>query len=160
MRRWSIFLHLCGKIKMTQNKDLLSIDQWGPNMWKSLHAISFAFPENPSIEQRLAAERVFRDLQHMIPCPKCQEHYRQQLEKYPLRCENRTELTKWLVAVHNRVNEQNHKKTMSYEDVCKMYAAPPRRKSSARRYTGTVIISVLLVAVAVGIIVVSRKVTR
>ena len=144
---------------MTKTKDPLSIDEWGPNLWKSLHAISFAFPENPTMEQRLAAERFFRDLQHMIPCPKCQEHYRQQLEKYPLRCENRTELTKWLVAVHNRVNEQNNKKTLSYDEVCRMYAPPVRGRSPApaRKYTAVIIISVLLATVAVGIIVVHKQ---
>jgi len=87
---------------------------WGPSAWRFLHAVSFAYPEAPSAEQKAAALQLFLSLRHMIPCGDCCGHYCSEIQRSPPRVESRDALSRWLVDLHNRVNARLGKPQYPY----------------------------------------------
>jgi len=93
-------------------------DKWGPHAWILLHAITLDYPENPDYETKRTMRNFFNSLGGVLPCSKCKMHFKQNLEKYPLTdyvLSSRTTLVKWLIDVHNSVNQMTGKPVLSYE---------------------------------------------
>lgn len=63
--------------------------------------------------------QLFQSLTGTLPCKKCQEHWKENLKKYPIQphLDSRDSLTKWLVDMHNRVNKQTGKPLFPVEEV-------------------------------------------
>ena len=49
---------------------------WGPNAWLFLHTVTFNYPKNPTVIDRNNYYDFFNSLQNVLPCPKCQEHFK------------------------------------------------------------------------------------
>ena len=79
---------------------------WGPFFWHAIHITALSYPADPSYGQKRAAKEFFESLGHLIPCPKCREHYQQYLQKMPIspHLDRRDDLFRWTVNVHNEVN--------------------------------------------------------
>jgi hypothetical protein len=112
---------------------------WGPALWKSLHSITFAYPINPTAEDKTHYKNFFLNLGFVMPCKYCRDSYQKFIgigfntskevnlepsinELNDAVLENRTTLTKWLYNLHNRVNDKlgvDYK--ISYEDVVTRY---------------------------------------
>lgn len=92
-------------------------DLWGPKMWYSLHTITFYYPDNPTIEEKNNFFNFFYSLQYVIPCTKCRNHYKELLLKKPINVNSKTELSKWLIDIHNEVNVSLNKNTKTYDEV-------------------------------------------
>ena len=101
----------------------LSIESWGPCFWKTLHTATFTYPHKPTHEQQLGTKLFFENVRHVLPCPSCQEHYKQNLKQLPLNdaVKSRDALSRWLVDIHNRVNVKNGKPIVDYESVRRHY---------------------------------------
>lgn len=99
----------------------MELNEWGPNAWKFLHAVTFAYPETPSIRMQQKAKTFFESLGDMLPCKKCGFHWKQQLQQHPVATKNREALSRWLVMAHNQVNASNNKRQFSYDEVCDIY---------------------------------------
>lgn len=98
---------------------------WGPSAWRFLHAITFAFPDNPSESEKEAAVALFESLRHLIPCGECCGHYCSELARDPVQPHvySRSSLSKWLVALHNKVNARLGKPAYAYEDAAREYTS-------------------------------------
>lgn len=94
---------------------------WGPAGWTFLHSVTFKYPENPSDLEKQKYYNFFNSLKNVLPCPTCQEHYRDNFEKIPIRLENREELIEWLIDLHNEVNRMNGKRVYTYDEVYEIY---------------------------------------
>tara|TARA_B100000787_G_scaffold119711_1_gene89852 strand:+ start:127 stop:549 length:423 start_codon:yes stop_codon:yes gene_type:complete len=96
---------------------------WGPSAWTFLHTITYNYPENPSDNDKKNYHNFFDSLQHVLPCDKCKGHYKQNIQKYDLNnsLDNREDLVKWLIDLHNDVNRDNGKKVWSYSEVYNKY---------------------------------------
>ena len=94
---------------------------WGPSGWLFMHSISFQYPENPSEEDKNNYKVFFESLKNTIPCPKCREHYSENLKQNPIQLNSRDELIQWVIDIHNKVNEKNSKKIYSRQEVEKLY---------------------------------------
>ena len=95
----------------------LNIDpaRWGKHVWKSLHYIAHAFPEQPSEQQKQAALQVMQSLAHLLPCAKCREHYAAYLAEAPPNVESREAFARYLNQLHNKVNARLDKEQVSYD---------------------------------------------
>ena len=96
---------------------------WGPHAWLFLHTITFNYPKNPTIVDRNNYYDFFNSLQNVLPCHKCQEHFKLNLQKFPIQLQSRRHLVQWLINMHNAVNIQNGKEIWSYDDVYEKYSA-------------------------------------
>ena len=48
---------------------------WGPKLWFMMHTISLNYPENPTILDKKNNQVFFNNLQNIIPCDLCKQHY-------------------------------------------------------------------------------------
>ena len=97
---------------------------WGPKGWFFLHSITFNYPKNPSASDKTNYKMFFEQLSNVLPCEFCSEHFKKNLEKYPLNEEvlqNNKNLIQWLINIHNEVNVLNNKRKYTYDEVYNMY---------------------------------------
>jgi hypothetical protein len=95
---------------------------WGPHAWKFLHAVSFAYPDNPSHMTKLKFLTFFKILRYVLPCATCRRGYTHESQDLSIKVlQNKDTLSRWLVNVHNKVNIRLSKKVRSYDDIKKLY---------------------------------------
>lgn len=95
---------------------------WGPHTWFFLHSVTFNYPFKPTNEDKEHIKRFFKEVEDILPCSICRKHYKSHLKNNPIRCDNRKILVYWLIDLHNIVNIQEKQKTLSYNDVIKLYS--------------------------------------
>ncbi len=102
----------------------MDVRLWGPAAWEFLHAVTFVYPKtNPTEEERQAMASFFYNCGEVLPCYQCRSHFKELLALHPIEnnLDSRDQLTRWLVARHNDVNERLGKPTMSYDFVKSKY---------------------------------------
>ena len=131
----------------------MSIQSWGPSGWNFLHAITFKYPDNPSDKDRIRTYNFFKGVGYVLPCPKCSVHFSHEMDKHQPESaifDNMHNLSKWLVKVHNDVNQRNNKPIVSYETVKSEYSfqtPPPTLNESSGPYVVfTIFILFVLIA--------------
>ncbi len=97
------------------------VEFFGPSMWKTLHAITFTYPHNPTDKDKENYRNFFYSVGPVVPCPECSNHFQQHLTATPPRLESRESLSKWLYNIHDLVNRTNNKKSPTFEQVQGMY---------------------------------------
>lgn len=96
--------------------------QVGPPLWKSIHYLAFAYPENPTKDDEYWSRMYVESISHLLPCPDCRMHFQRMLGgEYPLRNGSRNEFSSWSVGAHNRVNSRLGKRLIPYGEACDMY---------------------------------------
>ncbi len=98
----------------------MDVRLWGPSAWETMHAVTFVYPEqNPTAEEKEAMIRYFYASAEVLPCFKCRKHFKELLMTHRMEdnLENRDQLTRWLVARHNDVNQRLGKPIVSYDFV-------------------------------------------
>jgi hypothetical protein len=96
---------------------------WGPNLWFSLHTMTFTYPLKPKEDDKKNTKTFFISLQSMIPCSICRKNYIRHLKESPIddHLDSRKQLVFWLIDIHNMVNGETGKKQLSYETVIRKY---------------------------------------
>ncbi len=97
---------------------------WGPLTWKALHSITYNYPENPNINVKKTYVHFFNKIvPNMLPCIICFNHYLKYISSRPIHnyINNKTDLVRWLVDMHNSINRRNNKPILSYWDVDNIY---------------------------------------
>lgn len=84
---------------------------WGPNLWKSIHFITFGYPIDPSEEIKEKYKNWLIGIGDVMPCKYCRESYKIFInEGYAKLDENslkdRESLIEWGWKIHNKVNEK------------------------------------------------------
>ena len=98
-------------------------DVWGPHAWKFLHYVSLSYPNNPTKEEKTKYKHFFELLSVVLPCSVCANHYAENYKKMPLTDEilnDREKVIKWVIDIHNVVNEMKGKPVIRYRDARRM----------------------------------------
>ena len=97
---------------------------WGPQLWFLMHIISFEYPDHPMETDKRIYYDFYSSLKDIIPCDKCKKHYREFLHKHPLLpfLDKKADLVKWVIDIHNFVNESLGKPFVSMDEVLDIYA--------------------------------------
>lgn len=85
---------------------------WGKHGWKFLHYVAQGYPENPTDEDKSNYKNFFLNIKNVLPCYKCQNHYKGHLTNFPITdkvLNNKESLENWVINVHNQVNLMNGK---------------------------------------------------
>ena len=103
----------------------MNINIVGPPLWRSLHAITFAYPETATTEQSQSAVAFFDALVPLFPCDKCRPHLAAELQRHPVKdvAGGRDAFARWLVDLHNRVNARLGKPQWTFEAAAAEYSA-------------------------------------
>ena len=94
----------------------ISAEQWGKQAWHLIHTIAFNYPDNPTEEDKQIHKDFVYNLQKVLPCPYCANHFKDNLEKFPPRLDNQKEFFNWSVDIHNEVNKANGKRVLNYDE--------------------------------------------
>jgi len=98
---------------------------WGPNLWHTLHTISFNYPVNPSQETKKKYRDFILSLKYVLPCGKCRDNFKKNIKQLPLTMsymKNRETFSRYVYDLHEVINKMLCKKSgLSYEDVRERY---------------------------------------
>jgi hypothetical protein len=106
---------------------------WGKHFWFSIHFIALDYPDDPREEDILNYKTFYSELHKVLPCYKCSINYSKNLKQLPIESENLKNsktLFKWTVDMHNIINEELHKKTVSFDDALAFYKNPKNFSST------------------------------
>jgi hypothetical protein len=83
---------------------------WGPMGWITLHSISVAYPENPTISDKMILDRFMNSFGECITCPHCKEHFGRMFSTYkrghPEWNSSKYNLFLAICRMHNTVNRR------------------------------------------------------
>jgi hypothetical protein len=81
------------------------------------------YPIHPKDTEKEQYKLFFESLQHVIPCSVCKRNYIRHFQEHPIdkALKNRRELVKWVIDMHNMVNGEIGKKSLSYDTVMQKY---------------------------------------
>ena len=97
-------------------------ETWGPCGWTLLHAATFAYPENPSLEKQFAMWNFLHSFSCALPCGACENECKSHVNKHPPPVDNAEELQRWGYDFHEAVNTRLGKKSkFSWEDCKRRY---------------------------------------
>ena len=105
---------------------------WGPFFWHTIHIVAIGYPKNPTYTDKKCAKEFYESLAFLLPCSVCREHYKEHLAENPLTpfLDSRTDLIKWTINIHNKVNKSLGKKEWRLEEVLSYYERLGRRDRS------------------------------
>jgi hypothetical protein len=96
---------------------------WGPHGWIFLHTVTMNYPKEPTNEDKTLYRNFFSSLKRVLPCEKCAHHYKQHIVDEPIdpALDSRDSLVRWLIKIHNKVNEDLGYPHYTYEQVIEEY---------------------------------------
>ena len=96
---------------------------WGPHGWKFIHYVSLGYPDNPTIDDKNLYKNFYYSLQDILPCEKCRINYKKNIMENPIdpHLENKDSLVKWVIDIHNKVNEELNKPKHEYQEAIDIY---------------------------------------
>jgi hypothetical protein len=105
---------------------------WGPFFWHTIHIVALGYPKNPTYTDKKCAKEFYESLAFLLPCSICREHYKGYLQEKPISTflDSRTDLIKWTIQIHNKVNKMLGKPEWTLEEVLSYYEKVGARNRS------------------------------
>ena len=105
---------------------------WGPFFWHTMHIVALGYPKNPTYTDKKCAKEFYESLAFLLPCSICREHYKGYLQEKPIATflDSRTDLIKWTIQIHNKVNKMLGKPEWTLEEVLSYYEKVGARNRS------------------------------
>ena len=96
---------------------------WGPFFWHTIHLVAIGYPKQPTYTDKKCAKEFYESFAHLLPCSVCRDHYKQHLAEHPVTpfLDSRTDLIKWTIMIHNRVNKILNKREWTLEETLTYY---------------------------------------
>lgn len=106
----------------------MNTEVWGPAGWLFLHSVALGYP-GPTARE--SYKQFFTSLGDVLPCPHCQNHYKDHINQGELdkALGSKQGLFEWSVDIHNKVNQSLGKRELTYLQALKALDAkytPPR----------------------------------
>ena len=124
---------------------------WGPPFWKTLHIICHHYPLQPNSIMKKKMYDFFHNLPVFLPDHDIGDTFSELLDQYPMKpyLDTRDALCKWIHFIHNQINIRLNKPQLSYKDYIKQYTYTPPKDNISKhfKYTGILLISILLVII-------------
>jgi hypothetical protein len=99
-------------------------DSWGSYFWIAAHTVAAGYPKEPTEDDRTRYRVYFDSFEFVLPCIDCRESWSILLQKRPLTdaaFATRRSLCRWLLDVHNLVNEKLGKKLFDWKQLTMRY---------------------------------------
>ena len=101
---------------------------WGPHYWFFLHSVALHYPKHPNATTKKIHYRLIHNMHEFIPHREVAANFSKILARYPVApyLDSRTHFVRWVHFIHNKINEQIGKPTISLaahrDNVRKVYA--------------------------------------
>jgi predicted lactoylglutathione lyase len=97
-----------------------------------MHIVALGYSKNPTYTDKKCAKEFYESLAFLLPCSICREHYKEYLQEKPISTflDSRTDLIKWTVQIHNKVNKMLGKPEWTLEEVLSYYEKVGARNRS------------------------------
>jgi hypothetical protein len=127
----------------------LTIDQWGPGAWNTLHTFAHRAPLELTDQDREQWTTFLRLFTAFLPCPKCRVHFADFLDRrlQSDALSTRKTLVALLNDAHNEVNARNGKRVFSLDEHYAAYRRPRPvvvRARDAACFAGVAVAAALL----------------
>jgi hypothetical protein len=101
---------------------------FGPYVWAAIHLICLGAPTHLNEHQKMSYKNFFTLLPNVLPCRSCGDHLHENLQNLPIDNHLNTsdELFTWSVKLHNLVNKQLKKQSISESDAKKFWSSGPQ----------------------------------
>jgi hypothetical protein len=88
---------------------------WGPKFWFFLHTVSLSYPNYPNTITKKKYYEFIQNLPMFLPIDEISSNFSKLLDKYPIQpyLDNRESFIRWVWFIHNKINEQLEKPTIS-----------------------------------------------
>ena len=123
---------------------MVSPSEWGPGAWQLLHGLSERVGNQTHIslirDERNELKMTLRHLWALLPCLKCQKHYKEWLqanppEKWiesPFGIDLQESMRDWVYRLHEKVNESREVSSgLTLESMSSMYSSVPLREKAS-----------------------------
>lgn len=105
--------------KILFHKNTLLI--YGPKLWYLIHFFAM-ISDSKKMENYTNSFLAFiQCVYELFPCPKCKNHFGENLKKYPIENYLPSRLLEWSCLIHNEVNTNNYKSIVPLDDCLKIY---------------------------------------
>lgn len=104
--------------------DDINPSYWGKYFWKTMHYVTFAYPDNPTNDDKQKIIIFITAIANVLPCVACRDHFNQLLKEFPLNdfvLQNKKNLILWLHLMHNIINKQIDKPQYSLDYIKQDY---------------------------------------
>lgn len=112
-------------VKQYNMGDGMVTSVWGPSLWHTLHTISFNYPVNPTVKDKVRYMKFMKSLVYVLPCRYCRENLIKNYKSNPLTngdMKDRHAFSKYVYNLHEIVNKMLGKESaLSYCDVRDRY---------------------------------------
>ena len=101
----------------------------------------------------------FMNLKDVLPCKKCQAHYKENIQKYDLsnNLDSRQDLVQWLIDIHNEVNKLLNKEIWSVDRAKLFYNNFNINKTTTCKTTNNInnlyIILIIILIIIIGVLI-------
>jgi len=111
---------------------------WGKHFWRVIHLTALGYPMEPSKDEKVDYVNFYVNMGKILPCAKCRRNYKRHLNNLPLNffLDNRHELFKWTVHLHNIVNKETGKLQWSLEFAENYYHSMIEKRTLEIRRSG------------------------
>nr|QFG73591.1 MAG: Erv1 / Alr family protein [Megaviridae environmental sample] len=99
----------------------MDTNKWGPHAWFFIHTIAINYPITPTSMEKQYHREFFTSLGDILPCPVCRVHFKQNSSNLDSALASKTDLFKYTIDVHNKVNKSNNKPIWSYDRALAYY---------------------------------------
>jgi hypothetical protein len=89
---------------------------WGSSAWRFLHCISMTYPEKPSLQDKQDMAFFLYSIGPILPCKLCRPTYKDYVHTHPFQLSSRRALTRWMIDLHNHVNQRLHKPILTQKE--------------------------------------------
>lgn len=98
---------------------------WGPSAWHFMHTMSFNYPVNPSVQDKIHYREYILNLVNVLPCGKCRKNLCKNFQKLPLKMSHmnsRSNFSKYIYDLHELINSMLNKKSgLTYQEIKERY---------------------------------------
>lgn len=131
---------------------------WGPPFWFVLHTICIHYPDHPNAVTKKKYYELFQNLPLFLPVESMGNKFAALLDEFPVSSylDSKESLVKWMHFIHNKINQQLEKPTISlnefYQQYYDKFKTEPDKHLEFTRWKQQVILVILCVSfVGIGV---------
>ena len=124
---------------------------WGPHYWFFLMTVALTYPDNVNVLTKRKYYDLIQNMPIFIPNAEISKNFSNMLNVYPVT----PSFVRWIVFIHNRVNEKMGKREITIDDAMNQYfremVPPTIFKVNTWEYRKYIIYTLVIILLAIAV---------